>query len=132
MVDGFSSHATIARMGAMTASHRSSPRRRSIWSHRNFVAAEVVLVIGLLKSFIEEHVLASGLPPYGKVLFVMAGTIGLLGSLYWLIEGITRASVSQVYGALNRVLPGIAFHAAILFGLYLLYANRLELAPFGR
>lgn len=116
----------------MTAAHRTSTRRRSIWSHRNLVAAEVVLVVGLLKSFVEAHVLAAGLPAYGKVLFVMAATIGLLGSLYWLIEGITRASVSQAHAALRRVLPGIALHAAIFFGLYLLYANRLGLAPFGR
>ncbi len=116
----------------MTASRRASQRPRSILSHRNLVAAEVVLVVGLLKSLVEHYVLASSLPPYGKVLFIMAGTIGLLGSLYLLIEGITRASVRQAYGALHRVLPGLALHSAIFFGLYLLYANRLELAPFGR
>jgi len=115
----------------MTAPRRSSPRPRSIFSQRNLVAAEVVLVVGLLKNLVEQQVLASGLPAYAKVLFIMAGTIGLLGSLYWLIEGITRASVRQAYGALNRVLPGIALHAAIFFGLYLLYANRLHLTPFG-
>jgi hypothetical protein len=119
-------------MGAMNASRRTSPRVRSILNHRNLVAAEVVLVVGLLKGLVEEHVLASNLPPYAKVLFVMAGTIGLLGALYWLIEGITRAGVSHTYVALRRVLPGIALHGAIFFGLYLLYATRLELAPFGR
>jgi hypothetical protein len=91
----------------------------------------VLLVVGLLKSWVEQQVLATGLPPYAKVLFVMAGTIGLLGSLYWLIEGITHASVRQAHGALRGVLPSIALHGAIYFGLYLLYAERLQLAPFG-
>ena len=115
----------------MSASRRTPPRLRTIWSHRNLAAGEVVLVVGLQKSLVEEHVLASDLPPYAKVLFVMAGTIGLLGALYWLVEGITRVSVTQAHGALRGALPRLLLHAAIYFGLYLLYATRLELAPFG-
>src|SRR5262249_57315005 len=69
----------------------SAAQRRSSWipaflRHRNLMAAEAVLVIGLLKGAMEGWVKASDLPGWGKVAFIMGGTVGLLGGLYWLIE----------------------------------------------
>ena len=45
-----------------------------------------VLLGGLIKDWITSAVHASSLPSYGKVLFVMGATIGILGGLFFVLE----------------------------------------------
>ena len=108
---------------------RRAPRRR-IFSHRNLLAIEGLLVVALLKSWIEDAIRSSTLPDPSKVLFVMASTIGLFAGLYVLIEGLTARSVEGAHAAMRLFVPRLAVHAVALFVLYLLYASRLGLAPF--
>jgi hypothetical protein len=92
------------------------------------MAAEAVLVVGLLKGLMETWVKAADLPNYGKVLFIMAGTLGLLGGLYWLLEAVTSAGITRTHALLkNFSLPQLAVHAAVLALLFFVYAAQLEL-----
>jgi hypothetical protein len=105
-------------------------RRRKLFSHRNLLAVEAVLVVALLKSWIEQAIRDSTLADPGKVLFVMASTVGLLGALYYGVEALTTRSVEGAHAAMRLFFPRLAVHAVVLFVLYLLYAARLGLAPF--
>lgn len=108
---------------------RSAPHRRLL-SHRNLLAVEALLGIALLKGWIEQAIRGSTLPDPGKILFVMASTVGLLGGLYWVVEALTARSVEGAHAAMRLFFPRLAIHAVVLFMLYLLYASRLGLAPF--
>jgi hypothetical protein len=70
----------------------------SFLRHRALMATEAVLVVGCLKGLMEGWVKASALPGYAKVIFIMAGTVGLLGGMYWVIERMTRSSVERAHG----------------------------------
>lgn len=87
-------------------------------------------MVALLRGWIEQAIRASTLPDPGKVFFVMASTVGLLGGLYFVIEALTSRSVEGAHAAMRLFFPRLAVHALVLFGLYLLYASRLGLAPF--
>ena len=108
---------------------RRAPRRKLL-SHRNLLAVEALLVVALLKGWIEEAIRSSTLPDPSKVLFVMASTVGLLGALYVAIEALTARSVEGAHAAMRLFFPRLFIHALVLFALYLLYAARLGLAPF--
>src|SRR5262249_21692931 len=112
------------------ASSRRSGRAPSFLKHRTWMAAEAVLVVGLLKGVMETWVKAANLPNYGKVLFIMAGTLGLLGGLYWLIESITSVGITKTHALLRRFsLPYVVVHAVVLAVLFFVYAayHRLPL-----
>lgn len=115
----------------MPALRRSAARRRSLLSHRNLLAAEVLLAVGLLKGVLEEWVKTADLPAWGKILFIMASTVGILGSLYWLVEAITSRGVNHAHSAMHFFFPRVAVHASVFFALYLVYAWRLGLPAFG-
>jgi hypothetical protein len=92
------------------------------------MAAEAVLVVGLLRGLMEAWVKAAQLPNYGKVLFIMAGTLGLLGGLYWLIESITSAGIKRTHALLKTFsLPRLLVHAFVFAMLFLLYAAQQHL-----
>jgi hypothetical protein len=108
-----------------------TPRRapsNSSWTpfflkHRNLMAAEAVLVVGLLKGLMETWVKSANLPNYGKVLFIMAGTLGLLVGLYWLIESLTSAGVKKTHALLKTFsLPQLFVHALVFAALFFVYA----------
>jgi hypothetical protein len=105
-------------------------RSRRDWTpvflkHRSLMATEAVLVVGLLKGVLEDLVKATDLPNWGKVVFLMAGTVGLLGGLYWIIEALTASSVERAHGLVRTFsLPYLAVHGAIFLALYFMYANR--------
>lgn len=87
-------------------------------------------MVGLLKDWLAGRVVASSLPGAGKVLFVMAVTLGVLGGLYFLVEELTAKSVARTHAAargLPVALPSILVHAAILGALFLLYARTLRI-----
>lgn len=89
------------------------------------MAAEAVLVVALLRGVMEDWVKASDLPGYGKVLFLMGGTIGLLGGLYWVIESITSSGVERTHALLKTFsLPYLAVHGIVLTVLFFVYAHQ--------
>lgn len=89
------------------------------------MATEAVLLVGWLKGLMEGWVKASALPGYGKVLFIMAGTVGLLGGLFWIIERTTQSGVERAHGLVHGFpLPYVAVHGAVLAALFWLYASQ--------
>ncbi len=73
--------------------------------------------------------MASSLPGAGKVLFVMAVTLGVLGGLYLVVEQLTAKSVARTHSAARGLpigMPSVLVHAAILAILFLVYARTLR------
>lgn len=100
----------------------------SFLKHRTLMAAEIVLVVGLLKGVMETWVKSAELPNYAKVLFIMAGTLGLLGGLYWLIESITSTGVKKTHALLKSFsLPHVLVHALVFVVLFFVYAAQHHL-----
>lgn len=111
----------------MAREKKSSAKRRdwtpSFLKHRTLMAAEAVLVVGLLKGLMETWVKAADLPNWGKVVFIMAGTLGLLGGLYWVIESITTAGVARTHAMLSGFsLPHLSVHGLVFVVLFFLYS----------
>lgn len=106
---------------------------RSIFSHRGLIAIEAMLVLGVVKDVIFERVRTSDLPNYGKVLVIMAATVGLFGGLFFVIERLTARGVANTHQVLKRmpvVLPTLVIHVVLLFLLFLLYARMLKIKVF--
>ena len=106
---------------------RSSRRPRWL-SHRGLVAVEALLVCGLAKDWLSSAVKSSSLAPSGKVLFVMAVTVGLFGGLFLFVERFTARTVAgghQLARGLPFFVPYWVAHAAVLVALYFVYANHL-------
>ncbi len=110
---------------------KSSPvRKRADWTpgflkHRTLMAAEAVLVVSLLRGVLEDWVKATDLPGYGKVLFLMAGTVGLLGGLYWIIEALTQSSVERTHALLKTFsMPYLLVHGLVFTVLFFVYAHQ--------
>jgi hypothetical protein len=103
-------------------------RRRRWLTHRGFVAVEALLLAGILKDLAEDFVKASELGPRWKVLFVMAFTVGLFGSLFFFVERFTARAVAgghRLERTLPLAMPFWVAHAAILLALFFLYAHYL-------
>ncbi len=111
----------------MSAQASKGGRRLPRWlSHRGLVAAEAVLVVGILRDIVNRGVQGSALPNYGKVLLIMALTVGIFGGLFLFVEKLTARTVAgthKVMRSLGGVMPYWLAHAGILFILFLLYAN---------
>lgn len=115
------------------AARRSSPPVRrekrgpsvpAFLRHRNLMAAEAVLVVGVLKSWMEVWVKASSLSNTGKVLFIMAATLGLLGGLFYSVEKLTMGSVKKTHEVMRVIpLPYLLVHALVFAALFVLYAH---------
>ncbi|MBL8863512.1 MAG: hypothetical protein JNK02_16100 [Planctomycetes bacterium] len=98
--------------------------------HRALIAAESVLVLGVLKDWVWRQVLASTLPSSGKVALAMLTTIGLFGGFYVLVQRLFARGVStthRVAGRLPLLGTTLFVHAALLYVLFLLYARMLGL-----
>lgn len=111
-------------------SSKSGARLPRWLSHRGLVAAEAVLFVGILRDVLSHWIKSSQLPNYGKVLVVMAMTVGVFGGLFLVVERIVARTVAGTHRAVRTVtgvLPYWAVHAGILFVLFLLYANMLGL-----
>ncbi len=108
-----------------------SGRRLPRWlSHRGLVAAETVLVVGILRDFLARWIRGSAFGSDAKVLLIMAMTVGVFGGLFLFVEKFTARTVAGTHKAvrsLTGVMPYWAVHAGILFLLFLLYANMLGL-----
>ena len=74
---------------------------------------------------LEDWVKATDLPGYGKVLFLMAGTVGLLGGLYWIIEALTQSSVERTHALLKTFsMPYLLVHGLVFTVLFFVYAHQ--------
>jgi len=116
---------------------RSGGKRRrgsTRWfRHKGLIAVEAMLVLGLAKDVLTERVKESTLPSYGKVLFLMAATIGLFGGLYVVLERLSARGVAkahEVAQSLPLPLPYWIVHIGLLAALYFLYAHLHGLKPF--
>ena len=101
--------------------------------NRNLIAGEALLLMGLAKDFISDFIRSqptATLPNWGKVLFVMATTIGVLGVFFAILEKITKDGVAkthEVVKALPIPAPMLAIHGAVFVALFYLYAHLLRL-----
>jgi hypothetical protein len=96
------------------------------------IALEAMLVMGVAKDVVTARVMSSTLPSYGKVLFLMAATVGLFGGLYVVIQRLSARSVEGAHAfarALPLPLPYWIAHIGVLVALYLLYAYMHGLKP---
>lgn len=108
-------------------------RYARILSHRTLLAAEAVLLVGLAKSWLEGRLMALHVPPWSKVVFVMAATLGVLGGLILVMQKITTKGMARTHAAIRAIavpVPYLVIHAAILFGIFLLYARSLGIRVF--
>ncbi|HEV8111352.1 MAG TPA: hypothetical protein VGR31_01125 [Planctomycetota bacterium] len=115
------------------ARKKSGPRLPRWLSHRGLVAAEAVLVVGIVRDIVNRSVQGSTLPNYGKVLLIMALTVGIFGGLFLFVEKLTARTVAgthKVMRSVTGVMPYWVAHAGILFILFLLYANMHGLRVF--
>ena len=109
---------------------KRGPRLPRWLSHRGLVAAEAVLLVGILRDVLTRGVHGSTFPNYGKVLIIMGMTVGIFGGLFLFVQRLTERTVAGTHRAvrsLTGVMPYWAVHAGILFVLFLLYANMLGL-----
>lgn len=122
------------RERAMPASRSSKkPRASGLFSHRGLVAIEALLFLGVAKDWIFVRLLRSSFPNWGKVLLVMATTVGLFGGLFLVFERLMQRGVKGTHRAAGRLpiaLPTAAIHGLLLFVLFLLYASMLKLRVF--
>ena len=121
---------TMGRDGKRSGAKGGGPRLPRWLSHRGLVAAEAVLLVGILRDVLSHWIKESTLPNYGKVIVVMAMTVGVFGGLFLFVERFTARTVAGTHKAVRTVtgvMPYWAIHAGILFALFLLYANMLGL-----
>ena len=114
--------------GAPAARRAAGPR----WlRHRNLVATEAVLLCGLARDWATGLVRDSSLPGYGKVLFTMGATVGLLGGLFFALERLLARGVATTHASLRTLplpIPALVAHALVLLVLFLVYARHLGYA----
>lgn len=123
-------------MAATKTSARKATKKHGSggwFTHRNLIAMEAMLLMGVIKDVIFETVRTSSHANWLKVVFVMAATIGLFGGLFFVIEKVTARGVNQTHQALKRLpiaMPTLVVHAVLLFLLFWLYARMLKLSVF--
>ncbi|MCY2961694.1 MAG: hypothetical protein NTY35_16155 [Planctomycetota bacterium] len=96
--------------------------------HRSLIAAEAVLVLGVVKDWVWRQVVASSFANWTKVAFAMATTVGIFGGLYLVVQRFMARGVSKTHQAasgLPVVVPTFVVHGILLFVLFLLYARML-------
>lgn len=101
--------------------------------HRALIAAEAVLVLGVVKDWGWRQVMASSLANWAKVVLAMATTIGLFGGFYLVVQRFMTRGVSSTHRAasgLPVVWPTLLVHAVLLFVLFLLHARMLGVSVF--
>ncbi len=100
-------------------------KRRSTFTpgwlrHRALLGAEAALVVGLAQELGNRAVQGSTLPHWGKVLFIMGMTLGLLGGLILFSQGLVGRIIGKAHE--TAPLPSFLIHLGAFTGLFLLYA----------
>jgi hypothetical protein len=93
--------------------------------HRALLGGEAVLLVALAQEFASRFVQASSLPNWGKVLFIMGVTLGLLGGLVLVLQGMAGKLITKVFEI--APLPGLLMHLGIFAGLFALYSFTYQL-----
>jgi hypothetical protein len=89
--------------------------------HRGLLGAEAVLVVGVLQEFGSRAVQgATTFPNWGKVLFIMTMTLGLLGGLVLMLQGVVGKVIGKAYE--TAPVPYFLMHLGAFAGLFLLYS----------
>ena len=93
--------------------------------HRALLTGEVILTVGVVQELIQRQVNHVALPPYGKVLWIMACTLGVLGILLLVIRAVVMHSLAKTHEVVQAIpvpLPIVAVHALLYVALFYLYA----------
>jgi hypothetical protein len=93
--------------------------------HRALMTGEVILTVGVVQELIQRQVNHLALPPYGKVLWIMASTLGVLGVLLLVIRAVVTHSLTKTHEVVQAIplpTPLLLVHALVYVGLFFLYA----------
>jgi hypothetical protein len=106
-------------------------KRKGTWvprvlRHRSLMTSEAILIVGALQEVIQQQVGQLALPNWGKVLWVMASTLGLLGVVLFFVRAFAEKGVAKTHDVVQAIplpTPTLLVHVAIYAGLFLLYAK---------
>lgn len=93
--------------------------------HRALLAGEVILIVGVIQELIQRQVTHLDLPPWGKVLWVMSCTLGVLGILLLVVQAVVKRSLAKTHDVVQAIplpMPMMLVHGAIYVALFYLYA----------
>ncbi len=93
--------------------------------HRALLAGEAILVVGVIQELVQRQMNHLGLPPHGKVLWIMACTLGVLGVLLLVVQTVIKRSLAKTHDVVQGIplpMPFLLVHAALYVGLFYLYA----------
>ncbi len=91
--------------------------------HRSLITTEAVLLVGVGHELLGRQISHSSLPNWGKVLFIMASVIGVLGGLMLVMVRLTRGSVAKTHAVASAFPLGTALtHVAVFAALFWLYS----------
>lgn len=93
--------------------------------HRALLTGEVILSVGVVQELIQRQVQHLTLPPYGKVLWIMASTLGVLGVLLVVIRAVVKHSLAKTHDVVQAIplpTPLLLVHALLYVALFYLYA----------
>lgn len=102
--------------------------------HRTLAAGEAILLVGACNELVQQLVQGLAIPNWGKVLWVMGTTLGLLGVMLLVIRLIAEKSVSKTHEVVQAIplpMPHLLVHALIYCGLFLLYSIVWKLPVLG-
>jgi hypothetical protein len=114
-------------------------KRKGSWvprwlRHRTLAAGEAILLVGACNELIQQVVSHLDLPNWGKVLWVMGSTLGLLGVMLLIVRLVADKSVAKTHEVVQAIplpLPYLLVHALIYGGLFLLYSIVWKLPVLG-
>jgi hypothetical protein len=98
--------------------------------HRALVTGEAILIVGVVQQLIQEHISNLSLPNWGKVLWVMASTLGALGVALVVVRAIAVKGVAKAHDVVQNIplpTPSLLIHLLVYGGLFLLYARVWDL-----
>jgi hypothetical protein len=116
------------------ASERRTGRRNG-WvprwlRHRALVTGEAILIVGVVQQLIQERIGSLNLPNWGKVLWVMATTMGALGVALFVVRTIAVRGVAKAHDVVQAIplpTPTLLIHLLVYGVLFLLYARVWDL-----
>ena len=93
--------------------------------HRMLAAGEAILLVGACNQLLQQQVEGFNLPNWGKVLWTMGSTLGVLGVMLMVVRIIADKSVAKTHEVVQAIplpLPYFLVHVLIYGGLFLLYS----------
>ncbi len=98
--------------------------------HRTLLAAEGVLLIGVLQELMQRWVLHYQLENTLKVAFIMLATVGVIGLLLVMVQAMIIRSLAKTHDVVKSMpvpMPVVVLHVAVFIALFYLYAWMWEL-----